>query len=146
MNLVNSCGIIPIKGGIRTTSTGNYLAGSRMTVTCESSYTFYGWPDYICNNNGTWLPTNNVPLSKFRAWPVCERNLKKLVKSTYFMNILSFHFSFYLDRHITAIKWSSVGISCLVVLLFIAALVYYLVFQRNKNTSNRYFLHSNNFL
>lgn len=71
--LVNSCGIIPIKGGIRRTTTGNYLAGSRMTVTCESGYTFYGWSEYICNPNGTWLPTNNVPLSRFRDWPVCER-------------------------------------------------------------------------
>jgi hypothetical protein len=72
---VNSCGIIPIKGGVRRTTTGNYLAGSRMTVTCESGYTFYGWSEYICNPNGTWLPTNNVPLSRFRDWPICERKI-----------------------------------------------------------------------
>ena len=62
-----------IKGGIRKTSTGNYLAGSRMTVSCESGYVFYGYPEYVCNWNGTWLPTNNVPLSKFKDWPGCER-------------------------------------------------------------------------
>ena len=39
---VNSCGIMPIKGGVRKTTTGNYLAGSRMTVSCQSGYTFYG--------------------------------------------------------------------------------------------------------
>jgi hypothetical protein len=72
---VNSCGILPLKGGIRKTTTGNYLAGSRMTVSCEKSYTFYGWPEYICNPNGTWLPTNNVPLHKFRSWPECERKI-----------------------------------------------------------------------
>ncbi len=63
-----------IKGGIRKTNTGNYLAGSRMTVSCESRYTFYGHSDYICNWNGSWLPTNGVPLGKFKDWPVCERN------------------------------------------------------------------------
>ena len=29
---VNSCGIYPLKAGIRKTDTGNYLAGSKMTV------------------------------------------------------------------------------------------------------------------
>ena len=62
-----------IKGGIRKTSTGNYLAGSKMTVSCEDGYLFYGYPEYICDWNGTWLPTNNVPLSKFHDWPGCER-------------------------------------------------------------------------
>ena len=62
-----------IKGGIRKTNTGNYLAGSRMTVSCDSKYTFYGHSDYICNWNGSWLPTNGVPLGKFKDWPTCER-------------------------------------------------------------------------
>ena len=62
-----------IKGGIRRTTTGNYLAGSRMTVSCETGYTFYGHPEYTCNSNGTWLPTNNVPLHLFNDYPVCER-------------------------------------------------------------------------
>lgn len=72
-NKVNSCGIIPIKGGIRKTNTGNYLAGSRMTVSCERPYKFRGYSEYICHWNGTWLPANNVPLHKFNDWPTCER-------------------------------------------------------------------------
>ena len=72
---VNSCGIMAIRGGIRRTSTGNYLAGSRMTVSCESGYTFYGYSDYVCHPNGTWLPANNVPLHQFNDWPGCERIL-----------------------------------------------------------------------
>jgi hypothetical protein len=71
---VNSCGIMAIKGGIRRTTTGNYLAGSRMTVTCERPYTFKGYPEFICHWNGSWLPANGVPLSKFKDWPECERN------------------------------------------------------------------------
>lgn len=62
-----------LKGGIRKTTTGNYLAGSRMTVSCQKPYTFYGYPEYICHQNGTWLPTNNVPLTQFKDWPICER-------------------------------------------------------------------------
>jgi hypothetical protein len=78
---VNSCGILLLKGGVRRTTTGNYLAGARMTVSCEKGYTFYGYPDYICNWNGTWLPANNVPLYKFKDWPICEREFKFLNKS-----------------------------------------------------------------
>jgi hypothetical protein len=44
-----------------------------MTVTCENGYVFYGHPEYVCNWNGSWLPTNNVPLSEFKDWPGCER-------------------------------------------------------------------------
>ncbi len=73
MKPVNSCGIYPLKGGIRRTTTGNYLAGSRMTISCQKGYTFYGYPEYICHENGTWLPANGVPLNKFKDWPVCER-------------------------------------------------------------------------
>ena len=69
---VNSCGIISIKGGIRKTSTGNYLVGSRMSISCERPFTVRGHPDYIWN--GSWLPSNGVPLSKFKDWPQCERN------------------------------------------------------------------------
>lgn len=76
MKPVNSCGIYLLKGGVRKTNTGNYLAGSKMTVSCQKGYTFYGYPDYICHPNGTWLPANNVPLHKFKDWPFCERNLK----------------------------------------------------------------------
>lgn len=62
-----------IRGGIRRTNTGNYLAGSRMTVSCEKGYRFFGHPDYVCHENGTWLPSNNVPLHKFKDWAGCER-------------------------------------------------------------------------
>ena len=74
---VNSCGIYPLKAGIRKTDTGNYLAGSKMTVSCAKYYTFYGNPSYICHPNGTWLPANGVPLHKFKDWPFCER--KKII-------------------------------------------------------------------
>ena len=73
MKPVNSCGILSIRGAVRRTNTGNYLAGSRMTVSCERGYTFYGYPDYICHTNGSWLPANGKPLDKFKSWPVCER-------------------------------------------------------------------------
>lgn len=75
-----------IKGGIRKTSTGNYLAGSRMTVSCESGYVFFGYPDYICHWNGSWLPTNNVPLHKFKDWPGCER-IKKAINLISIINL-----------------------------------------------------------
>jgi len=80
MKPVNSCGILELKGGIRKTTTGNYLAGSRMTVSCESSYWFSGHPEYVCHWNGTWLPSNGVPLGRFNDWPVCERNYSQRLK------------------------------------------------------------------
>jgi hypothetical protein len=86
-----------IKGGIRKTSTGNYLAGSRMTVSCESGYVFYGYPEYVCNWNGTWLPTNNVPLSKFNDWPGCER-----IKNKY---LFIFFFAYYIIFHLFNMKY-----------------------------------------
>ncbi len=72
--LVNSCGIYLVKGGIRTLSKGNYLAGSVMKLTCEPGYIQFGWNEFYCNWNGTWLPTNNQWIEKFRDWPYCERN------------------------------------------------------------------------
>lgn len=77
MKPVNSCGILSIKGAIRRTNTGNYLSGSRMTVSCQPGYTFFGYPEYICNWNGSWLPANGKPLDKFRDWPICEREYFK---------------------------------------------------------------------
>lgn len=65
-----------IKGGIRKTDTGNYLAGSRMTITCAKYYTFGGYGSFVCHPNGTWLPANGVPLHKFNNWPYCERKLR----------------------------------------------------------------------
>ena len=70
---VNSCGIYFLRGGIRKTSTGNYLAGTYMDVSCERGYTLFGWNRFYCNWNGTWLPTNNMWLEQFRDWPYCER-------------------------------------------------------------------------
>ena len=64
---------------MRKKSTGNYLAGSRMTVSCEDDYLFYGYPEYICNWNGTWRSNNNVPLSKFKDWPGCESIIINLI-------------------------------------------------------------------
>lgn len=73
MASVNSCGIYLLKGGIRKTDTGNYLTGSVMKISCESGYMLFGFDEFKCNWNGTWLPTNNKWLEKFRDWPYCER-------------------------------------------------------------------------
>ena len=115
-----------IKGGIRKTSTGNYLAGSKMTVSCESAYTFYGYPEYFCHWNGTWLPTNNKPLSEFNDWPVCERNFFQIIKIN---SIKVFNYNIDLDYHIFGIKWSAVAIGSFIVLLFVGSFIYYCIFQ-----------------
>lgn len=62
-----------MKGGIRHLSKGNYLAGSVMKLTCEKGYTQFGWNEFYCNWNGTWLPTNGQWIAQFRDWPYCER-------------------------------------------------------------------------
>ena len=69
-----------LKGGIRTLSKGNYLAGSVMKISCQSGYTLFGYPEFYCNWNGTWLPTNGQWIDRFRDWPYCERmlNLSKI--------------------------------------------------------------------
>jgi len=71
--LVNSCGIYLMRGGIRTTSKGNYLVGSVMKLSCERGYTLFGWDEFYCNWNATWLPTNGQWIEEFRDWPYCER-------------------------------------------------------------------------
>ncbi len=63
-----------IKGGIRTTNRGNYLSGSTMKISCKAGYTLFGWDEFYCNWNATWLPTNNQWIEQFRDWPYCERN------------------------------------------------------------------------
>ena len=73
---VNSCGIYLMKGGIRNTSNNNYLAGSVMTLRCGKGYTLFGWNEYYCNWNATWLPTNGQWIEEFRDWPYCERKYK----------------------------------------------------------------------
>lgn len=45
-------------------------------------------------------------------------------------------FSFFKDYHITGIKWSSVGISSIIVILFIAALVYFFFCDKTKQKKN----------
>lgn len=62
-----------MQGGVRTTSTGNYLTGSRMKLSCKRGYILFGWSEFVCNWNGTWLPTNGQWLAQFRDWPYCER-------------------------------------------------------------------------
>lgn len=64
-----------MKGGIRTLSKGNYLAGSVMKLSCDKGYTLFGWNEFYCNWNGTWLPTNGQWIAQFRDWPYCERKL-----------------------------------------------------------------------
>lgn len=76
---VNSCGIYLLKGGIRKTSTGNYLSGTYMDISCQPGYTLFGWHRFYCNWNATWLPTNNMWLEQFRDWPYCERNFTKMI-------------------------------------------------------------------
>jgi hypothetical protein len=71
---VNSCGIFLMKGGIRSTTKGNYLVGSVMKLKCDKGYTLFGWDEYYCNWNATWLPTNGQWIERFRDWPYCERN------------------------------------------------------------------------
>ena len=73
--LVNSCGIYLMRGGIRTTSKGNYLVGSVMKLSCEKGYTLFGWDEFYCNWNATWLPTNGQWIEEFRDWPYCERKV-----------------------------------------------------------------------
>lgn len=75
---VNSCGIYLLKGGVRTLSKGNYLSGSVMKISCERGYTQFGWNEFYCNWNGTWLPTNNQWIEEFRDWPYCERKLNQI--------------------------------------------------------------------
>lgn len=72
---MNSCGIYLLKGGIRSLSKGNYLTGTVMKISCERGYTLYGWDEFYCNWNTTWLPTNGQWIEQFRDWPYCERIL-----------------------------------------------------------------------
>lgn len=131
MASVNSCGIYLLKGGIRKTDTGNYLTGSVMKISCESGYMLFGFDEFKCNWNGTWLPTNNKWLEKFRDWPYCERewfvsfNLTKtasLIKSRYI----------WIDYHITAIRWTAIGISSLLSLGIAIATVYFFFCSEQK--------------
>jgi hypothetical protein len=80
MKAVNSCGIYLLKGGIRTTTTGNYLTGSVMKISCQRGYMLFGWPEFKCHWNGTWLPTNGQWIAKFRDWPYCERKTNLLTR------------------------------------------------------------------
>ena len=74
-----------MKGGIRHLSKGNYLSGSVMKLSCDKGYTLFGWDEFYCNWNGTWLPTNGQWIAQFRDWPYCERNLENF----FFENFLS---------------------------------------------------------
>jgi hypothetical protein len=89
---------LAFKGGVRRTTTGNYLAGSRMTVSCEQGYVFFGHPEYICHPNGTWLPSNNVPLHRFKDWPTCERMFLFNYMIQFFMFKTLFHFQIIISR------------------------------------------------
>ncbi|KAI3389375.1 hypothetical protein SNEBB_001005 [Seison nebaliae] len=95
MKPTNSCGIMMIRGAIRQTN--SYLAGQTMRVSCKRGYTLLGWPQYYCNWNASWLPTNNQWLAKFRDWPRCE------------------HY------HVTAIKWTGISVGILYVIAAICA-------------------------
>jgi hypothetical protein len=97
-----------VKGGIRTLSNGNYLTGSVMKLSCQKGYTQFGWNEFYCNWNGTWLPTNNQWIDRFRDWPYCE------------------HY------HITAIRWTAVGISILWVLCLAAGFIYHFFLKKEK--------------
>ena len=44
-----------------------------MKISCQSGYTLFGWDEFYCNWNATWLPTNNQLIEQFRDWPYCER-------------------------------------------------------------------------
>jgi len=89
MKSVNSCGIYLLKGGIRTTDTGNYLSGSLMKIRCEPGYMLFGHDEFKCNWNGTWLPTNDKWLEQFRDWPYCERKNRYLKKKLTLRNFES---------------------------------------------------------
>lgn len=47
-----------------------------MKISCERGYTLFGWNEFYCNWNATWLPTNGQWIDEFRAWPYCERKLE----------------------------------------------------------------------
>jgi hypothetical protein len=90
---VNSCGIFLLQGGKRTLSKGNYLVGSVMKISCQSGYTLFGWDEFYCNWNATWLPTNNQWIEQFRDWPYCER--MKISKFLTFFDHLLYYFVFF---------------------------------------------------
>jgi hypothetical protein len=109
MHAVNSCGIYLMQGGIRNTTTGNYLSGAVLTLNCESGYTLYGWNEFYCNWNGTWLPTNDQWIEQFRDWPYCE------------------HY------HITAIRFTAIGIGSLLLLSLFVSVIYVFFFKKQND-------------
>lgn len=130
---MNSCGIYLLKGGKRNLSNGNYLAGSVMRISCDKGYTLFGYPEFFCNWNGTWLPTNGQWIDRFRNWPYCERISFFFLFSFYLVPIINYFDMFYIDYHITAIRWTSVGISIAWTVLLAAAFIYAIFVKKQRD-------------
>lgn len=79
------------------------------------------WVDFVL---GQFVNVNNVKIKNFCCW---------------LLRFISPYICRWKDRHITGFKWSAVGISILLVVLFIAAFIYYWLFQRNENGEKSYF-------
>ena len=130
---MNSCGIYLLKGGIRNLSNGNYLAGSVMRISCDKGYTLFGYPEFFCDRNGTWLPTNGQSIDRFRNWPYCER-----IRHSFLFTLFSYSYykqfiMFYIDYHITATRWTSVGIIIACTVLVTAPFYFALFLKKQRD-------------